>query len=83
MIRSVERQQTVLKALDDPATTLSELIARFLELPLYSRSAEFTAYTAVYRPAEGRVDYLWPVKAGASASTSPTEYTSDYGERAS
>ena len=39
----------------------SSLVAQFLAPPLYSRRVKSpTAYTAVYRPAEGRVDYLWP-----------------------
>jgi predicted choloylglycine hydrolase len=58
---SVVRQKVLLTALDDPAMTLDGLTARFLELPLHSRRTGFTtAYTAVYRPAERRVDYLWP-----------------------
>lgn len=41
--------------------SLEDLTARFLAPPLYSRQAKSTTvYTAVYRPAEGRVDYLWP-----------------------
>jgi hypothetical protein len=59
------------------------LIARFLEPPLYSLRAGFTtAYTAVYRPAEGRVDHLWPGKSWCQrfAWFVPAEYTHDYGE---
>ena len=61
LAHSVRRQQALLAALDDPAMTLADLTARFLEPPIYSRRAvSTTAYTAVYRPAEGCVDYLWP-----------------------
>jgi predicted choloylglycine hydrolase len=73
----------VLEALDDPAMTLPDLVARFLAPPLHSsRARSPTVYTAVYRPAEGRVDYLWP---GQSWSHSfdrfaEGEYTHDYGE---
>jgi predicted choloylglycine hydrolase len=80
---SVERQQVVLAALDDPALSLSDLIARFLEPPLYSRRLKSTTvYTAVYRPAEGRVDYLWPGKSQCQriGRFEPGEYTHDYGE---
>jgi predicted choloylglycine hydrolase len=81
--QTVERQQTLLEALDHPAMTLPRLIDRFLEPPLYSRWIQSpTVYTAVYRPAEGRVDHLWP---GASRSQSfdrfePGAYTHDYGD---
>jgi predicted choloylglycine hydrolase len=81
--RTIERQQVMAQALDDPAMTLPALTARFFEPPLYSRRAGFaTVYTAVYRPAEGSVDYLWPGKrwrhriGGFEAG----EYTHDYGE---
>jgi hypothetical protein len=41
-----------------------------------------TIYTAVYRPAELRVDYLWPGKRWTQrvAHFEPGEYTHDYGE---
>jgi len=81
--RSVERQQILLVALTDPAMTLSNLIARFLEPPLYSRQARFpTVYTSVYRPTEGRIDYLWPGKSWCQriGRFEPAEYKHDYGE---
>ena len=80
---SVERQQIVLEALDDPAMSLSDLIALFLEPPLYSRRTKSTTvYTAVYRPTEGRVDYLWPGESWCQriGQFEPGEYTHDYGE---
>jgi predicted choloylglycine hydrolase len=58
---SVLRLNAVLGALHDPAMTLQRLISRFLEPPIYSRRAESpTVYTAIYRPVESRVDYIWP-----------------------
>ncbi|HWK45635.1 MAG TPA: C45 family autoproteolytic acyltransferase/hydrolase [Stellaceae bacterium] len=81
--RTVERQRIVLRALDDPAMTLLDLTARFLDPPLYSRRAKSTtAYTAVYRPAEGRVDYLWPGKTWCQRfdQFEIGDYTHDYGE---
>jgi predicted choloylglycine hydrolase len=79
---SIARQEIALEALDDPATTLSSLIARFLEPPLYSRGAASpTVYTAVYRPAELRVDYLWPGSVWTQRIDrfESGEYTHDYG----
>ena len=63
--------------------TLPDLIARFLAAPLYSRRTAFpTVYTAVYRPAEARVDYLWPGKSWCQRIDrfESGEYTHDYGE---
>jgi predicted choloylglycine hydrolase len=80
--RSVERAEVLRAVLDDPSTTLGSLAARFFEPPLYSRCVGFTtAYTAVYRPAEGRVDYLWPGKHWTQhiGSFEAGEYTHDYG----
>lgn len=80
---SVERQQVVLEALNDPAMSLSDLIARFREPPLIARWAKSTTvYTAVYRPAERRVDYIWPGKSWCQriGQFEPGEYTHDYGE---
>lgn len=60
---TIARLATAQAALDEPGMTLEALTARFLARPLYSRSAGSpTVYTAVYRPAEGRVDYIWPGK---------------------
>jgi predicted choloylglycine hydrolase len=61
-LRSVERQRLLLSLLDsDP--DLPRLASAFLRPPL--RSTEYgrafgTLYTAVYRPTDGVVDYLWP-----------------------
>ncbi len=58
---SALRQRVLDEALEASTTTLSSLVARFFEAPLYSRHVSFTtAYTAVYRPEQGQVDYLWP-----------------------
>ena len=79
---SVLRQSTLLDLLADPATTLDGLTAQFLEAPLYSRKRGFTtAYTAVYRPVVGEVEFLWPGKTwrfGFDRFESG-EYTHDYG----
>jgi predicted choloylglycine hydrolase len=81
--QSAQRQQAALRALDDPEMTLENLAATFLRPPLYRREAKSpTVYTAVYRPAELRVDYLWPGKSWTQrvARFEPGEYMHDYGE---
>ena len=80
---SIERERAAFLALNDPAATLSNLTARFLEPPLYSRrAASPTVYTAVYRPAELRVDYLWPGTTWTQRMDrfESGDYTHDYGE---
>ncbi len=79
---SVERLRVVLAALDEPDSSLADLVARFLRPPLHSRrAASTTVYTAVYRPAEGRVDYHWPGKLVSQriGGFEPANYTHDYG----
>ncbi len=69
-------------ALDEAGMTLPGLVDRFLEPPLHSRRAAFpTVYTAVYRPAEGRVDHVWPgrVWPQAMGAFAPGAYEHDYG----
>ena len=61
--RTLERERRILELLDDPATGAEDFVAAFLRPPLYSTdySGGFgTLYTAVHRPADGGVDYLWP-----------------------
>ena len=79
---TVLRQQTALLALEDPEMTLENLTASFLRPPLYRRSQKSsTVYSAVYRPAELRVDYLWPGKCWTQriGHFETGEYTHDYG----
>ena len=69
--------------LAEPGLTLERLIEGFLAPPLYSRRSAFpTVYTAVYRPAEGRVDYLWPGRTWSQriGGFEAGEYVHDYGE---
>ena len=83
VVRSVERQEVLLAALADPSATLVKLINRFFEPPIYSKRAQSpTVYTAVYRPTEGRVDYLWPGMCRSQGFGKFTcgEYTHDYGQ---
>jgi len=79
---SVVRLNAVLGALRDSTMSLPTLIARFLEPPLYAKRASSpTAYTAVYRPAERRVDYLWPGHAATQriGGFVDQDYLHDYG----
>jgi predicted choloylglycine hydrolase len=83
MANSAQRQQSLLAALEDPEMTLERLTAKFFIPPLYSRRIGFTTvYTAVYRPTEGRVDYLWPGERWSQCFDRfvVAEYTHDYGE---
>ncbi len=80
---SALRQQRLSDLLAAPSMTLPILAYHFLAAPLYSRRASFTtAYTAVYRPATGQVDYLWPGKTWNHSFThfDAGEYVHDYGE---
>lgn len=80
---SALRERVLTDALAEPSATLATLLARFFERPLYSRHVAFTtAYTAVYRPREGRVDYLWPGRCWSQSFDrfEAGSYTHDYGE---
>jgi len=81
--KSIRRQLAALAALEDASATLGGVVGKFLAAPLYSRTAASpTVYSAVYRPAELRVDYLWPghVMAQRIGGFEPCEYVHDYGE---
>jgi predicted choloylglycine hydrolase len=61
--RTLEREQHVLELLHRPDLTLDGFADAFLGSDLFSRAYERgfgTLYTAVYRAAEGAVDYRWP-----------------------
>jgi predicted choloylglycine hydrolase len=80
---SVERQRTAVRALERPGATLASVIAAFLNPPLYSRrAASPTAYSAVYHPADLRVEYVWPgrVLEQQIGAFKASEYIHDYGE---
>jgi predicted choloylglycine hydrolase len=83
LTHSLTRQRHLIETLDDQTMTLERLTAAFFEPPLYSRRASFTTvYTAIYRPTEGRVDYLWPGQRWSQSFDrfTPAAYTHDYGE---
>jgi predicted choloylglycine hydrolase len=72
-----------LLTLEDPDMTLENLSASFLRPPLYRRNQKSpTVYSAVYRPAELQVDYLWPGKRWTQriSQFETGEYTHDYGD---
>jgi predicted choloylglycine hydrolase len=78
---TVERHQAALKALRESGSSLADLTQRFLRPPLYCRGLRSpTVYTAVYRPAELRVDYHWPGKCWMQriGHFESGEYTHDY-----
>jgi predicted choloylglycine hydrolase len=61
-VRSEEREQCLLGLLD-AGIAEDEFVQAFLAPPLYSTNYANgfgTLYTAVYRPADGAVDYRWP-----------------------
>lgn len=80
--RTLERHDALLRLLAEPGMTLDQLVESLLAPPLYSRwVGSPTVYTADYRPAAGKVDYLWPGKRWRQSFdhfVSGT-YTHDYG----
>jgi predicted choloylglycine hydrolase len=82
LTHSVKRHQSLRAALDNTAMTLADMTARFLQPPLYCRRAgSATVYSAVYRPAEGYVDYFWPGETRRQSFDrfEKGDYTHDYG----
>jgi predicted choloylglycine hydrolase len=83
MSRTVERHASAAALLDDPEIALYTAAQRFLAKPLYAfdSARDFaTLYSAVYRPAESSVDYLWPGKTWRQsiAAFEPGTYTHVY-----
>ncbi len=61
--RTIEREQHILRLLQDPDTDAGSFEDAFLRAPLFSTaygSGFGTLYTAAYRPAEGVVGMRWP-----------------------
>jgi Acyl-coenzyme A:6-aminopenicillanic acid acyl-transferase len=72
--RSVERQQALLRALAARPTP-EALVDHLLRPPLYNTAYEQgfgTLYTAVYRPAEGVADFVWPSSTWRRTFDSPS-----------
>jgi predicted choloylglycine hydrolase len=63
--RTIEREQTVIALLDDPAVDAESFTESFLRAPLFSTSYANgfgTLYTAAYRPTEGVGRLIWPTR---------------------
>jgi predicted choloylglycine hydrolase len=63
--RTIEREQMILRLLDDPAVDAPAFTESFLRAPLFSTSYANgfgTLYSAAYRPTEGTVRYIWPTR---------------------
>ncbi len=61
--RTIERERCIVGLLEGAAGDADAFADAFLRAPLFSTSYEDgwgTLYTAVFRPAEGTVDYRWP-----------------------
>lgn len=83
--RSIERRDMALSVLETSDVSLAQLAGAFLMAPLYSRDARSpTVYSAIYRPGESKVDYVWPghVMTQRMGSFMPGEYVHDYGDLA-
>jgi predicted choloylglycine hydrolase len=79
--RTVERQAALAAALAACAD-IDALGAALLAPPLYRRAPDVpTAYTAIYRPTEGTVEYVWPGKRWRQsfARFEAGRYEHDYG----
>ncbi|HUN46180.1 MAG TPA: C45 family autoproteolytic acyltransferase/hydrolase [Stellaceae bacterium] len=64
-MRSAERQTMLTRRLADPASDLPTLVKAMFEPPVYRHCNEdgfATVYTAVYRPLQGSVEFIWPGK---------------------
>jgi predicted choloylglycine hydrolase len=63
--RTIEREQTIVRLLDDATVDATSFLDSFLRAPLFSTSYAHgfgTLYTAAYRPGAGEVRYIWPAK---------------------
>jgi predicted choloylglycine hydrolase len=61
--RTIEREQTIIRLLEDPATDAGAFTESFLRAPLFSTSYAHgfgTLYTGIYRVADGVAEYRWP-----------------------
>jgi predicted choloylglycine hydrolase len=64
--RTIEREQTILRLLDDPSIDVHGFVDSFLRTPLFSTSYAHgfgTLYTASYRPTERVAHFVWPAMA--------------------
>jgi predicted choloylglycine hydrolase len=78
--RTIEREQTIVGLLNDPAVDAQVFIDSFLRAPLFSTSYANgfgTLYTASYRPASGVASFIWPSRTWTHAfdAFEPGEHT--------
>jgi predicted choloylglycine hydrolase len=63
MTRTIERERTIIRSIEDPSSDAAAFTESFLRGPLFSTSYAHgfgTLYTAVYHAGEGSVEYRWP-----------------------
>jgi predicted choloylglycine hydrolase len=73
--QTIEREQAIVRSLEDPSVDAAAFTESFLRAPLFSTSYAHgfgTLYTAVYR-VQGRRQYRWPPP-GVWADTFQTEH---------
>jgi predicted choloylglycine hydrolase len=61
--RTIEREQTIVRLLDDPSIDRQGFVDSFLRTPLFSTSYAHgfgTLYTAVYEPRDRVARFIWP-----------------------
>jgi predicted choloylglycine hydrolase len=76
MTRTIERERTILRLVEDPSSDAAGFTESFLRAPLFSTSYAHgfgTLYTAVYRAGEGSVEYRWPAFAWRFGFNAPIE----------
>jgi len=64
--RTIEREQTILRLLEDPSIDINGFVDSFLRTPLFSTSYAHgfgTLYTVSYRPTERIAHFVWPALA--------------------
>jgi predicted choloylglycine hydrolase len=74
--RTIEREQTIVRLIEDPDEDAGSFAESFLRSPLFSTSYAHgfgTLYTAVYRPGDGVAEYRWPAFAWRLGFTSFVE----------
>jgi predicted choloylglycine hydrolase len=63
MTRTIERERTNVRLIEDPSSDAAAFTESFLRAPLFATSYAYgfgTLYTAVYRAGDGSVEYRWP-----------------------
>mgnify|MGYP000511692138 CR=1 FL=1 len=64
--RTIEREQAIVRLLEDPSVDIQGFVDSFLRTPLFSTSYAHgfgTLYIAAYEPRERRARFVWPAMA--------------------